>query len=163
MKRGRPPIPTHLRLLRGNPAKMPLPPGTEPQPRGYTECPGPPTRLKDEARDEWNRIAPELFRLGLLTQADIRTLALYCDAYGEWCDARDALFAMKEDDPQLFGFLVRNANGNLAANPIVKILAHARMQMERFGLEFGLTPASRSRLTSKPLDEPDRKFDGLLA
>ena len=60
---GRPPTPTHLKLLRGNPGKRPIRP--EPQPEQPPTPPEPPDFLTGYAFDEWRRVAPELHRLGL--------------------------------------------------------------------------------------------------
>jgi P27 family predicted phage terminase small subunit len=140
-----------------------LPKG-EPQPRRYDDVPEPPERLKDEAADEWRRIAPELHRLGILTVVDLRALACYCAAYAEWCEAEDAMIAAKADDPHYFGLAITGGNGGLIANPLVKIRASARHQMMKFAAEFGFTPASRTRVTgSASAENPERKFSGLLA
>jgi len=163
MPGGRPRTPTNLHILRGNPSQHALPKG-EPQPRRYEECPAAPIRLRDEAREEWARIAPELHRLGLLTVADVRPLALYCLAYGRWCKAEDAMYAAEQNDPHNFGLVVTGSTGSLIANPLVKIASQAAHDVMRYAVEFGFTPASRSRVTGNAAgSEPESKFGGLLA
>ncbi|WP_051396726.1 phage terminase small subunit P27 family [Bradyrhizobium elkanii] len=158
---GPPKTPTQLRMLRGNPGHEAIPRG-EPKPRGYDKVPPPPSRLKDEARDEWLRLAPELHRLGLLTVADIAPLMLYCDAYGTWCEAQDAMTAIKADDPHHFGLLTRTERG-IAANALVKIARDAAHDLLRYAQEFGFTPASRTRISGGASAEPESKFGELLA
>jgi P27 family predicted phage terminase small subunit len=165
MQRGAKPTPTPLRLLRGNPGQRPLPKG-EPQPLREAECPPAPHHIRrsDYAREEWNRIAPELHRLGLLTIADYRPLSLYCLAYARWLEAEDALYASAQNDPHTYGLVVEGAMGGKVANPLVKIAASAAVTVMRFAVEFGFTPASRTRISGTASgDEPDSKFGGLIA
>ena len=39
------------------------------------------------AQDEWKRIAPILYRLGILTEIDPAVLAAYGQSYGRWLQA----------------------------------------------------------------------------
>jgi P27 family predicted phage terminase small subunit len=154
--------PTNLRLLRGNPGQRAIPKG-EVQPLKPDKVPDPPRRLTDEAREEWFRIAPELHRLGILTVADLQPLALYCIAYGRWCEAEDAMIAAKADDPHHFGLIIETERGPIA-NPLVRIATVAGDKLMRYATEFGFTPASRTRVTGNAsADEPEPKFGGLLA
>src|SRR4051812_32697332 len=57
---GRKPTPAALKLIQGNPGKRPI--RQEPQPeRG--DLPEPPEFLAEDAKAEWRRVAPELYRL----------------------------------------------------------------------------------------------------
>lgn len=77
--RGRPPKPTALKILQGNPGKRLLN-QKEPQPqKALLKCP---RWLNKLAREEWACVAPELHRLGLLTKVDAKALACYCQVYG---------------------------------------------------------------------------------
>jgi phage terminase small subunit len=69
MPPGRPPQPTHLKLICGNPGHRPIRP--EPQPAISETVPDAPDFLAPYAVDEWYRIGPELHRLGLLTVVDV--------------------------------------------------------------------------------------------
>jgi P27 family predicted phage terminase small subunit len=165
MQRGAKPTPAPLRLLRGNPGQRPLPAGN-PQPLRLDRVPDPPEDVarSDYARSEWNRMAPELWRLNLLTIADVQPLGLYCTAYARWRDAEDALYAVAKDDPVFKGLVVDGAMGGKIANPLVKIASTAGLNLLRYAVEFGFTPSSRTRITgSAAADDPDRKFSGLLA
>jgi P27 family predicted phage terminase small subunit len=154
-------MPTHLRLIRGNASKRPI--RSEPQPARSLEIPQPPEFLARYAREEWYRVAPELYRLGLLTLVDVTALAAYCDAYGRWRTASEALAKMAERDATGRALLVKNADGNARQNPLVKIAANAAKDMLRFAGEFGLTPVARARIAAGVYAQPNGKFDGLLA
>ena len=144
-------IPTALKVLRGNPGHQKLN-KREPQPRrGAVECP---SDLDRRAKAEWKRIVPELAYMGLLTQADGRAIAGYCQAYSEWVEADLAI--------QAAGSLTYEAKQGIIPRPEVKIRHTAAMRMLRFAQEFGLTPSSRARIQvgSKQDEEPE---DGILS
>jgi P27 family predicted phage terminase small subunit len=148
--------------MRGNPSKKKLPPG--PEPALLPKCPEPPAFLSSFARDEWWRVAPELWALGLLTVLDTASLAAYCYSYGIWREAAEALARVADRDEQMRGLLIRTQAGDARRNPLVKIAADAAADMVRFANEFGLTAVARSRLAAGVYGQPGpRKFDGLLA
>jgi phage terminase small subunit len=73
---GRPPKPTRLKILNGNPGKRPLN-AAEPQPaRGVPSCPA---WLDDYAKEKWAELAELLHGLGVLTLADGETLTVLCN------------------------------------------------------------------------------------
>ena len=78
---GSKPKPTAIKILEGNPGKRLLN-LNEPKPLQIApECPD---WLLDEAKKEWNRLAPELERLGLLTIIDEMAFAGFCQSYAKW-------------------------------------------------------------------------------
>jgi P27 family predicted phage terminase small subunit len=139
MAAGRPPKPTALKALQGNPGKRPLN-GAEPQPSA--DIPEPPVTLKGEGRAEWRRVVPELARLGLVTKVDRAYLVAYCSAWGTFEAAR---IAMAEHGP-----LVNGRDGNLVKNPAAQVMRDAADMMIKFGARFGLSPSDRSRLAVTP-------------
>jgi P27 family predicted phage terminase small subunit len=163
MEMSYPTTPTKLRVLRGNPGHRPI--RAEPEPRAPVELPEPPDFLTEEARAEWFRIGEELRRLRLLTIADTRPLAAYCQSFGRWADAERAIKLMAERDPVTKGLMVKGSLGNPVQNPLCKIAANAARDMVRYAAEFGLTPAARARIAAG-VDgggEAPSKFAGLLA
>jgi P27 family predicted phage terminase small subunit len=158
------PTPTHLKLLRGNPGHQKLNKG-EPQPAQPPEPPEAPEFLTSYARDEWHRLAGELFRLKLLTVADIMPFAAYCVAYQHWRVAEEKLQAMAARDSVSAGLLLKRGDGTAGQNPLVRIAANAAADMVRFGAEFGLSPAARARISAGVGFEPPGggKFGDLLA
>jgi P27 family predicted phage terminase small subunit len=133
--RGRKPTPTHLKLVKGNPGRRPLN-DSEPAPRKM--MPEPPDVLSADARDEWNRVAPELYRVGLLTSLDRSALAAYCQVYGRWVQAERGIAKG--------GLLSETTKGNLIQNPLVGIANKAASDMVRYAAEFGMTPSARVRV-----------------
>jgi P27 family predicted phage terminase small subunit len=150
-------IPTHLKLIRGNPGKRPLP--AEPEPDVPENMPEAPPFLAPYARDEWWSIGPQLVRLRLLTSVDLQVFAAYCQAYATWRTAIETLNGMAERDATTGGLLVKRVSDG---NPLLAIAASAAADMVRHAGEFGLTPLARGRIASGGSYEPPGKFDGLL-
>jgi P27 family predicted phage terminase small subunit len=137
---GRPPKPARLKLLEGNRGKRPI--AQEPE-----FSPGAPIRpkgLPPKARELWGLIVRELDRLGLISQVDGAALQGACIAYAHarWADRRieecQRRLAGKKRGPKkgaLLGLSIQNAASR-----------KAWQQFRSFATEFGLTPASRSRL-----------------
>lgn len=141
------PKPTRIKQLEGNPGKRPLN-KYEPQPE--LERPSCPQHLTPDARKEWRRIVPELEMLGLLSQIDRAALAAYCQAYGRWVKAERGLskFEQRFKGTNVGdGLCYQTTNGNWLSHPLVGVANKALEQMHKFLVEFGMTPASRTRIS----------------
>jgi P27 family predicted phage terminase small subunit len=161
--KGRKPLPTHLKLLRGNPGRHPLKHG-EPQPEQSIDVPDPPAFVTGYAADEWWVVAVELHRLGVLSKIDLAPLASYCMAYAHWRTAEEALARMAANDRVMSGLIIKGKYGDAVQNPLVSIARKAAGDMVRYAAEFGLTPAARSRIAAGTNgDDRPGKFAGLLA
>ena len=149
---GPPPEHPHLRLLKGNPGKRPA--RSLPEPTRTEQCPEPPEHLQGYAKEAWLELAPELYRLNLLTVLDIGPFSAYCCAYAHWRLAEESI-------ARLDSTVTTTKNGQ-RVHPLVRIASQAANDALRFGAHFGLSPNSRLRLSGlKPLPRPN-KFDGLL-
>lgn len=149
---GRRPKPTALKELAGNPGKRPLN-KREPKPRKKQGMPVP-RHLREEARREWRRLRPELEAAGLLTAVDADALALYCETYATWVEATAQ--AQKE------GLIVYTDKGYPVQNPLLGIANQAARMLRAMLIEFGMTPASRSRVAVEGAGEVD-PLDAFLA
>jgi P27 family predicted phage terminase small subunit len=145
--RGRRPKPTRLKVLTGNPGKRPL---NADEPRPEPTIPECPPELGPVARKEWDRLAAELASLKILTALDRAALAAYCNAYGLWAEAIEAI--------QKYGTMVKSPSGYPIQSPYVSIANRQAEIMMRIASEFGFTPASRSRI-STPSPESATLFD----
>jgi P27 family predicted phage terminase small subunit len=133
--KGRKPTPTNIKRLEGNPGKRPFN-TKEPQPkRTAPECPD---WLLPDAQDEWKRLASPLENLGLLTEVDMTAFAGYCQAYARWREAEEFITQ--------HGTIFKTPSGYVQQMPQVSIAQQNLKIMQSFCSEFGLTPASRSRL-----------------
>jgi P27 family predicted phage terminase small subunit len=137
------PVPTKLKILRGNPGKRPIN-QLEPKLHEITKPPAAPAFLGDTARGEWRRRAREFVEIRMLTSADLGLLAAYCESYGRFADAS------KEFNELGAPYYYETVHGGKAKHPLVGIIDTAEQSMLRNGSEFGLTPSSRSRLKISP-------------
>jgi len=84
---GRKPKATALKLLEGNPGRRPV---NKSEPDFIPGAPETPYYLTPEAREEWDRIVPELAKVpGLLKHVHGTALASYCMAFARWIEAEE--------------------------------------------------------------------------
>lgn len=150
-RRGPAPKPTKLRILQGNPGKRKVR-KDEPAPPPVADGDAP-DFLEGLALDEWNRVAPELRKLGLLTVVDVPMLAIYCSTFASWRAAELKVRELTKDPKE--GYAAALMQG------WVKRAKEERAALRQLAAEFGFTPASRSRVPAagggekdeNPLDE----------
>lgn len=106
--------------------------------RGNKTIPHPPEYLSDEAKECWKRLIKVLKGAGLIERADADALAMYCKAYERWLEA--------EENIKKFGMVTESRNGFPIVSPFVSVADKSMAQMMRLLTEFGMTPASRSRI-----------------
>lgn len=157
-RRGPLPKPTSLRVIEGNPSRRPLPRG---EIQGNPAMPSPPDHLQGEALAEWNRVAPGIHAMGILTCDDMPVLAAYCHAYETWAEARRAINKMRETGKLGAGLMIKTTNGNYVQNPLIGIANNAGRDMVNFAGHFGLSPAIRARLAIE-LDQVKDPMEALL-
>lgn len=141
---GRRPKPTAAKRAAGNPGKRKLN-ASEPQPP--SGAPEPPSELSPLARVEWERIAPDLLAMGVLSRVDVAALAAYCECYARWWKA--------EKQVRRHGAVIRTPNGCPIQSPHLGVANKALDQMRKFLIEFGMTPSSRSKVTAQKPDAAD--------
>lgn len=111
------------------------------------EIPECPPELGAAARREWDRLASQLGTLKLLTALDRAALAAYCGAYALWAEATEAI--------QKFGTMVKAPTGYPMQSPYVAVANRQAEIIMRIASEFGFTPASRGRISTKSNDQQD--------
>lgn len=147
--RGRPPKPTRLKIINGNPGKRRLP-ENEPQP--VEGLPTRPEWLSPEAKREWTRLVKALPE-ELLTQADRMVLAAYCQ---NWADYVDAVKDLAQN-----GWSYRSESGYEASRPAVTKMHKALEKLMSLGAKLGLSPSDRVRL-AVPEKPPKDEFAEFL-
>jgi P27 family predicted phage terminase small subunit len=153
MSRGNPPVPFVVAKLKGFPGKQAKrnPP---PEPTILPQCPEAPSYLPDYGKEEWDRVAPGLWAIGLLSVLDTTALAAYCAAYAMWRRASEELDSLTVE---------AKTTGDLRRHPLIKVVADAASDMVRFSGEFGLTPIARERISRGHREPPSpSKFAGLI-
>lgn len=135
---GRPPKPTNLKKLEGNPGKRPLN-KKEPKVTKPARCPA---WLTKEAKREWARIAPILKEMGILTAADQISLAVYCQAYADYIQTQKII----QKKGMTYEYVNKAGVANVVSRPEVLIAQKNAEIIRKFCIEFGLTPSSRGRI-----------------
>jgi P27 family predicted phage terminase small subunit len=102
--------------------------------------------LSAGARTVWERIAPLLVADGRLTELDRVAFAIFCSAVADWFAANQAL--------QTYGAVIKSPSGYPVQSPYVSIASKHLDTIIRLAVEFGLTPASRSRVGRRPDASP---------
>lgn len=148
--RGRPPKPTALKLITGNPGKRPL---NDREPRPAAGAPSCPKWLHEYARAEWRRVVKVLEPIGLVTQADLAALAGYCQAWAE--------FRLATEQLDREGRTVEDDEGWIRTHPAVGQQRSAWQACRQFAALFGLDPSSRSRIVTPPVPQRDELEDFL--
>ena len=149
--------PSALKKIQGNPGKRR---SNRREPKPPAGVPEMPADLKGAARVEWIRIAPILDKMGVLTRADGSALAAYCKLH--------ALHLRAEAAIAKYGIVFAKVDevgvSTLKKNPAVSIFESTSRLIRSFLQEFGLTPASRSKVAaSEGRDlEPDVKAQDQL-
>jgi P27 family predicted phage terminase small subunit len=147
---GRRPKPTHLKVVSGNPGKRAIN-KREPQPR--RELPSCPAHLSDEAKVAWGRMSVLLDRMGVLTEADAYALERGCAVYAEIL----AYQRLVDEGGATYTTTSMSGDKVLKANPAVAMLADADRRFKAWLVEFGLTPAARSKVHVQNPDDGEQE------
>jgi P27 family predicted phage terminase small subunit len=143
--------PTNLKILQGTYRKDRAAPN---EPRPEVAVPQSPPHLNDLAKKEWRRIAPELLKHGLLTKLDRAALAAYCQSWALWVEAEEKL--------KTEGLMVKMPSGYEQQSIWLSISKTALTQMRAFASEFGLSPATRTRVSAVEPPRQPSKLDRYL-
>ena len=128
------------------------------EPKPLAKAPTCPKWLEDEAKKEWKRLAKKMEQLGVLTEVDMAAFAGYCQAYARWKAAEE--FISKH------GAIVKTPSGYWQQVPQVSIAQQYLKDMQKLAEQFGLTPASRSRIIADAtkteyIDDMDKLLGGM--
>lgn len=149
---GRRPKPTVLKLVTGNPGKRAI---NKAEPKPKREIPSCPAHLYDSGKVAWGRLSVLLDRMGVLTEADAFTLERLCDCYTDILECR----LLIERDGRTYSVTGQDGNTLIKQNPAVTQLRAADSQFKSYLVEFGLTPAARSKVHAEP--DGEEKHDPL--
>jgi P27 family predicted phage terminase small subunit len=153
---GRPAKPAELHLLHGDPSKLgkgKLAALLDEAVRPPVEIPDAPSVLSKDALEEWNRIAPHLAKLGLISQIDRAALAAYCTAWGDYVWAERRIGDLNKEAKKTGdktgerGRIWDTPSGYKQMSVPLQIRNRALEMMAKFLNEFGMSPAARSRVT----------------
>jgi P27 family predicted phage terminase small subunit len=149
-QRGPRPKPTAAKLLTGTFRKDRAIPN-EPQPE--VVAPSCPPHLSGLAKKEWKRLVPELLALGLLTKIDRAALAAYCQCWARWVEAEEKL--------KVEGLTIKTPSGFEQPSAWLTIANKALALLRAYAAEFGLSPATRARVSAAEPPKRDNPFNAL--
>jgi P27 family predicted phage terminase small subunit len=158
---GRPPKPTALKALQGNPGKRPL---NKREPKSSVLTSEPPPWLDEYAKEAWEQISPLLVGMRVLTEADAPALCLLVKAWSDWRTADAVIqregtsFEVKEWDRGAEEFVVVS----IRRRPEVAERADAWRRVRLALTDFGMTPSARSRVVTADEGDPEDELDKFL-
>lgn len=165
MERGPLKTPPALQLVRGDPrqrGKRALaamldeqvrPPVAIPEPPDFLRYRGSGPSIAIEARAEWDRLAPHLARLGLVTELDRAALAGYCFAWSLSVHAKRKIIELQDA-----ALVDTTPSGYKQLGVWLQVAGRADAELKAYIAHFGLSPASRSRVTA---GDPQASLPGL--
>ena len=107
-----------------------------------------PADLTDVGRAKWDEMSLLLFNQGVMTEMDLEILHIFCGEYEMFVDASKNMKAFG-------GPVVKTDKGNPIQNPYLSVANQCKERMIKILLEFGMSPASRSRVTAAPRAKPE--------
>ncbi len=152
--RGRKKLPTEIKQLKGtlradreikdamNPTKI-------------IDLPYPPEYLNEDAKKEWYVIIKEYHKLGMISKLDLGILGLYCNEISIYIEMTNKL----RDKDRVMVF--KNPDGSIkyaAQVPYQKIANDALAKALKIASEFGLTPSSRTKISTGQITDNDDPF-----
>lgn len=155
-KRGPAPEPSILKYIRGNPSKETLN-TSEPTPPLVPQDFPPPKVLTAKGIEVWNDVVPKLSRMRVLTEADVPTLTRYCIETVLYLEC----YAMVQIDGEQYTHWEPDPNSTEGAlrikytqvAPWATQMHRHHAAMLRIEQEFGMTPSSRSQVSTTNASE----------
>lgn len=112
----------------------------------------PPDFLDAYGEEEWRRVVPDLEAAGVTSRVEATALGAYCQAVSRLRKAEAEIFRD--------GITIMTESG-LKKHPAVGVAERSMVIIRAFASEFGMTPASRSKVKSKSGSDdvkPDAEF-----
>lgn len=147
--------PSHLRAVEGNPSHARPVNKEEPMPdKGHKPAP---EYFSERAVTWYNELVGDLEKMGVMTKVDSMAAEMLIVAYEEYRLLSDVI------DKEGFTYWAQSATGGdlLKGNPAVNQRSNAWSRIRGMLQEFGLTPASRSKVSAKQADN-DNVLDDLM-
>jgi len=137
-------------MAKGNPGKRRL---NKNEPKPAADAITPPDWVCGKSLEKWQEVVPKLVGMGVMTNADIDTIARYCTMYEQFVKYLDQVRR------GLDVLVIRDDSGKvkyMQSTPAATMLTKLAASMLRIEQEFGLTPSARSGISAaqeKPRDD----------
>jgi P27 family predicted phage terminase small subunit len=134
--------PSNVKKLQGT-YRRDRAPKIEPEPRqGIPHCP---SHLTDLEANVWAQLGRHLHDMGVLSEADATALELLVEAYGTYRNAQDVI----AKNGLIYQTTTAAGDQMIRPRPEVAIAADSWRRIHKMLVEFGLTPASRTRVEAE--------------
>ena len=143
---GRPPKPTALKLVSGNPGKRALN-KQEPDPE-YLQNLDPPEWLHPDAAAIWRELAPHAAKAKVLTVLDREAFAQGCEAVAQYRRATLAANSRPVDNASKDEAGLDQGGTNIS--PWVMLQSMSFKRCQAFFNAFGMNPVARTRIMIQP-------------
>jgi P27 family predicted phage terminase small subunit len=145
---GRPPKPTSLKLVTGNPGKRAIN-KQEPDPT-YLQDLTPPEWLGAGARQVWEEMAPAAARNKLLTEVDVEAFAMGCTAIAQYRHATTKVGEASVKTKVVINDEGRPVEAGEHLNPWAMVQSMTFKQAMAVFDRFGMSPQARTRIAVQP-------------
>ena len=111
--------------------------------------------MSTEAKKYWKKISVDLDNIGVLTIVDETALEILCETYSEW---RAACESLKSYGSPTFETVTKDGSIMFRNRPEVAVKADTERRMKAMLTEFGLTPASRTKVAGRDDNGTENRF-----
>jgi P27 family predicted phage terminase small subunit len=140
---GRKPVPTALKILRGNPGRRPL---NQNEPSPTVGVPAPLKALTPAGRRHYRDLSARLSAVRVLTENDGPALSALAQSIADY---EEATRELAEN-----GRVLQGVNGPVRS-PWAILQKQALDQMQRGFTDFGLSPVARAKISAVPQSTAD--------
>lgn len=102
------------------------------------------------AIEEFNKIAAELKKIGVISNLDSTQLGMYCQLYAQYVEC----IRLENEHGLFHEYTNKSGETNLVEAPWSKLKRQTESQMIALGKQFGLTPVDRLKMI--PIKQNDR-------
>lgn len=153
--------PTQMKVLEGT-FRADRANKNEPTPKLVKIPPAPTIKLNAWGMEEWKRVTVQLIECGVLAATDISQLSALCYEFGEFVECGIKITEVHEvdDDPALDEMTAEQRIEMmqikyLAGKNLEKLRKEHLEAYSKLAQQFGLTPASRAKVSSVKKEEKD--------
>jgi len=129
-------------MAKGNPGKRPL---NKNEPKPVADAVEPPDWVTGKSLEKWQEVVPKLVGMGVMTNADIDTIARYCTMYEQFVKY------LEQVRRGLDVLVIRDDKGKvkyMQSTPAATMMTKLAASMLRIEQEFGLTPSARTGIAT---------------
>ncbi len=146
-KRGPKPKPTKVLKLRGS-WRAKLRKDYDIADKDKSEKPQMPSWLSKPAKNEWRKLLPKLYDLGILLKVDVVILSLLCNDIAEYKQNCQTIDGLKSP-------FIYQPSGRICKHPAFQLRDAAAERIRKLSSELGLSPTARASLTILPKEDKD--------